>query len=229
MIKYRSCLTRLTSPIFTVEGTEHMISNDLQNRIHFGDREAFLAIYHEYGPGALAAAQDALPTEALAKNAVKQAFLTLYEEILTETEDFDIPVRIRELTEQEINLLRLVSGAGSLDERLALAAEMADVAPEFSSARGAFSGSAASLPNLPSLERERSFRRPRKGLYQRAKKKPNPYAQVPLFWKIVLVLFDLFLLWILVGMLMGLGYLPIVDLGYSWLSRMLFDLMQNLS
>ena len=229
MIKYRSCLTRLTSRIFAAEGTEHMISNDLQNRIHFGDREAFLAIYHEYGPGAFAAAQDALPTEALARNAVKQAFLTLYEEILTETEDFDIPVRIRELTEQEINLLRLVNGSGSLDERIAFAAEKADVAPEFFSARGAFSGSAASLPNLPSLERERSFRRPRKGLYQRSKKKPSLNAQVPLFWKILLVLIDLFLLWILVGMLMGLGYLPVVDLGYSWLSKVLFALMQSLA
>ena len=206
-----------------------MITNDLQNRIHFGDREAFLAIYHEYGPGAFAAAQDALPTEALAKNAVKQAFLTLYEEILTETEDFDIPVRIRELTEQEINLLKLVSGSGSLDERIALAADTAEVPPEFFSARGAFSGSAPTLPNLPSLERERSFRRPRKGLYQRTKKKPSPYAQVPLFWKILLVLTDLFLLWILVGMLMGLGYLPAFDLGYSWFGQVLFDLTQNLA
>jgi hypothetical protein len=206
-----------------------MITNDLQNRIHFGDREAFLAIYHEYGPGVFAAAKRVLPTEALAKSAVKQAFLTLYEEILTETDDFDIPVRIRELTEQEINLLKLVSGEGNLTDRIASAAVQVEVEPENFSARGAFSGSAASLPNLPSLERERSFRKPRKGLYQRAKKKPNPYAQVPLFWKILLVLFDLFLLWILVGMLMGLGYIPVVDLGYSWLGKMLFDLMQNLS
>ena len=206
-----------------------MITNDLQNRIHFGDRETFLAIYHEYGPGAFAAAQGALPTEALAKNAVKQAILTLFEEILTETEDFDIPVRIRELTEQEINLLKLVSGPGSLDERIALAADKAKVAPEFFSARGAFSDSAATLPNLPSLERERSFRRPRKGLYQRSKKKPSPFAQVPLFWKILLVLTDLFLLWILIGMLMGLGYLPVFDLGYSRFGQMLFGLTQELA
>jgi hypothetical protein len=204
-----------------------MISNDLQNRIHFGDREAFLAIYHEYGPGAFAAAKKALPTETLAKNAIKQAFLSLYEEILTQTEDFDIPVRIRELTEQEINILKLVGGEGSLHERIEIAARQADVAPEFFSARGAFADQAASLPNLPSLDRERTFRRPRKGLYQRAQKKPNPYAQVPLFWKILLVLIDLFLLWILVGMLMGLGYLPKFDLGYSWFGHVLYSLMQN--
>ena len=88
-----------------------MIENDLQNRIHFGDREAFLAVYQEYGPGVYAAAKTALASDSLAKSAVKQAFLTLYDEILTQSEDFDIPVRIRELTEREITLLRLVNPA----------------------------------------------------------------------------------------------------------------------
>ena len=38
-----------------------MITNDLQNRIHFGDRDAFYAIYREYGLGIYAAARKALP------------------------------------------------------------------------------------------------------------------------------------------------------------------------
>ena len=76
-----------------------MITNDLQNRIHFGDREAFLAIYQEYGRGVYTVAHNALSSESLAKSAVKQTFLTLYEEILTKTEDFDIPVRIREIAD----------------------------------------------------------------------------------------------------------------------------------
>ena len=198
-----------------------MIENDLQNRIHFGDREAFLAVYQEYGPGAYAAAKKALASESLAKSAVKQAFLTLYEEILTQPEDFDIPVRIRELIEREITLLRLVSGEASLTEEvLPSARQILD--PEQFSARGAFADQADSLPSLPSLERKRAFRRPRKGLFMRGKKRENAYAQTPLIWKILLVLVDLFLLWVLAGMLMGLGYLPIVDLGYSWLSRALY-------
>lgn len=206
-----------------------MITNDLQNRIHFGDREAFLAVYHEYGPGAYAAAKKALSSEALAKSAVKQAFLTLYEEILTQTDDFDIPVRIRELTEQEINLLKLVNGEGDLAERIASAVDQADVSPEFFSARGAFADQEASLPSLPSLERERSFRRPRKGLYLRSKRKPNVSAKVSPVWKAILVLVDLFLLWILAGMLMSLGYLPAVDLGYTWFGQLLVDLAHNFS
>lgn len=204
-----------------------MITNDLQNRIHFGDREAFLAIYHEYGPGIFAAAKRTLPTEALAKSAVKQAFLTLYEEILTQTEDFDIPVRIRELTEQEIHLLKLVNGEGTLADRIATAAVQIDVEPENFSARGAFAGQEAHLPSLPSLERERSFRHPRKGLYLSSKKKPSVSAHVSPFWKVLLVLIDLFLLWILAGMLMGLGYLPKFDLGYTWFGQMLLTLTQH--
>ena len=125
-----------------------MITNDLQNRIHFGDREAFLAIYHEYGPGIYTAAKKVLPSESLAKNAVKQAFLTLYEEILTETEDFDIPVRLRELTEREINLLPLVSGNGDIQEGLSALMNQPVLEAELTSARGAFAEQADLLLSL---------------------------------------------------------------------------------
>ena len=111
-----------------------MITNDLQNRIHFGDREAFLAIYHEYGPGIYTAARKALSSDSLAKNAVKQAFLTLYEEILTQSYDFYIPVRLRELTEREINLLRLVGGDVNLQDGLNALIEQPALDAELSSA-----------------------------------------------------------------------------------------------
>ncbi len=197
-----------------------MIENDLQNRIHFGDREAFLAVYQEYGPGVYAASQQALASDSLARSAVKQAFLTLYDEILTQSDDFDIPVRIRELTEREISLLRLVNGdANVTDEILA----HQPLEPEQFSARGAFTLSADSLPSLPALERKRAFHRARKGLFTGGKQRVSAYAQTPLIWKILLVLVDLFLLWVLAGMLMGLGYLPLIDLGYSWFSQMLYQ------
>ena len=197
-----------------------MIENDLQNRIHFGDREAFLAVYQEYGPGVYAASQQALASDSLARSAVKQAFLTLYDEILTQSDDFDIPVRIRELTEREISLLRLVNGdANVTDEILA----HQPLEPEQFSARGAFTLSADSLPSLPALERKRAFHRARKGPFTGGKQRVSAYAQTPLIWKILLVLVDLFLLWVLAGMLMGLGYLPLVDLGYSWFSQMLYQ------
>lgn len=188
-----------------------MITNDLQNRIHFGDREAFLAVYHEYGHGVYSAAHKALSSDSLAKSAVKQTFLTLYEEILTRTEDFDIPVRIREITEREIRLLHLVCGAPESTARDDAAPD-----PEAFSARGAFSEQADPSLQLPPLERERNFRRPRKALFVRKRKSRGAAPQVGVFWKVLLVLIDLFLLWILAGMLMGLGVLPVVDLGHTW-------------
>lgn len=198
-----------------------MIENDLQNRIHFGDREAFLAVYQEYGPGVYAAAKAALSSDSLAKSAVKQAFLTLYDEILMQSEDFDIPVRIRELTEREITLLRLVNGQVSMAD--GMVTDAGQLAPEHFSARGAFADQADSLPKLPSLERKRAYQRARKRLFPQGKPRVITSAQIPLVWKILLVLVDLFLLWVLAGMLMGLGYLPVVDLGYSWFSGALYQ------
>ena len=93
-----------------------MITNDLQNRIHFGDREAFLAVYHEYGPGVYTFAKKALASDSLAKNAVRQTFLTLYDELLTKSEDFDIPVRIRQLADHEIYLLQMIDGKPAAQE-----------------------------------------------------------------------------------------------------------------
>lgn len=204
-----------------------MITNDLQNRIHFGDREAFLAVYHEYGPGAYNAAKKSLSSDSLAASAIKQSFLTLYEEILTQTEDFDIPVRIRELTEREITLLRLVNFKQAIPDHLSALSAGPGPEPEMFSARGAFLEQTELLPNLPSLERDRSFRKPRKGLFLR-RKQPRG-AETPLVWKILFVLVDLFLLWVLAGLLMGLGYLPAVDLGYAWFSRMLSMISLRLS
>jgi len=199
----------------TREGNERMITNDLQNRIHFGDREAFLAVYDEYGRGVYAAALKALRSDALAKSAVKQTFLTLYEELLSQTEDFDIPVRIRELTEREILLLRLVSGA--VDGAAELPAETSPE-PEQFSARGAFSAEDGAPLDLPPLERERSFRRPDKALFAKKRRKKRDRRR-GVFGKALLVLTVLVLLWALAGVLMELGYLPALDLAYGWFSR----------
>ncbi len=197
-----------------------MITNDLQKRIYLGDRDAFLALYEEYGPGVYSIAFQQLCSEQLAKGVVKQTFLTLFEELLTETEDFDIPVRIRELADREVLLQRLVSG-----EHCSLPTDDA-TEPEFSSARSALSDDETTPVVLPSLERERAFRRPRKALFTRNTKKKTQKKR-GLFLKLVILLLDLLLLWALVGVLMGLGYLPHIDLGYSWFFHSVLPLLLN--
>ncbi len=202
-----------------------MITNDLQNRIHFGDRDAFYAIYREYGLGIYAAARKALPSDFAAKSAVKQAFLTLYQEILTETEDFDIPVRLRELADHEIYILQLIDRNANMLENSE--PQQSQIEPEQLSAR-AFAEDADLMLNLPSLERDRNFRRPRRGLFLRKPERKSG-AKPGLFWKILLVLVDLFLLWFLLGLIMGLGYLPAIDLGYTWFGRVLSSITIRLS
>ena len=202
-----------------------MITNDLQNRIHLGDRETFFAVYQEYGPGVYTFAKKSLSSDSLAKSAVKQTFLTLYEELLTKSEDFDIPVRIHQLAEHEIYLLQTIEGKTNPQEDLVLTMEKSE--QEQSSARD-FAQDMDLVLNLPSLDRERNFRRPRRGLFLRKNKKIAS-SHTPLFWKILLVLVDLFLLWVLAGLLMGLGYLPAVDLGYAWFSHVLSNVSLHLA
>jgi hypothetical protein len=198
-----------------------MITNELQKRIHFGDRDAFLAIYEEYGHGVYAAALRALCQDAPAKSVVKQTFLTLYEEILTDMEDFDIPVRIRELAEREITLMRVVCG-----EECALPAG-ALTAPDYASARGAYCDEEAAFLKkpLPPLERERNYRRPRRTRHFRKRKGGNKPPMRGIGIKTLIFLLDLLLIWALAGVLMALGYLPAVDLGYSWFSQNVFPVL----
>lgn len=85
-----------------------MITNDLQKRIHNGDREAFRTIYSEYGRGVYLNALKALGNEADARNVVKQTFLNLHHELLRSGEDVDIAARIRELADNELLLLEIL-------------------------------------------------------------------------------------------------------------------------
>jgi hypothetical protein len=197
-----------------------MISNELQKRIHFGDRDAFLAIYEEYGHGVYAAALKALCQDAPARSAVKQTFLTLYDEILTGMDDFDIPVRIRELSEREIALMRAVCG-----EECALPDE-AMINPDYASARGAYSDEEKAFLKkpLPPLERERYFRRPIRTRHPRYRRNQKPKKSGAVI-KTMIFLLDLLLIWALAGVLMALGYLPAIDLGYSWVSQNVFPIL----
>ncbi len=85
-----------------------MITNDLQKRIHDGDREAFRTIYAEYGRGVYLNALKTLGNETDARNVVKQTFLNLHHELLRSSENIDISTRIRELADNELLLLEIL-------------------------------------------------------------------------------------------------------------------------
>ena len=206
-----------------IDKDDTMITNALQNRIHFGDHEAFLAIYHEYGRGVYAAALRALDSDEMAQAVVRQTFLTLYEEILTEMDDFDIPVRIRHLADREILLMRLVSGEASAEATAEALIAKPEQDPAQTSARGAFFADANIKLELPVLERKHTYRRPRHALFASKRRKKQRAGEISgWFWKILVLLINLILLWVLIGVLMSLHYLPQADLGYSWFSRLVY-------
>lgn len=199
-----------------------MATNDLQMRIRGGEREAFRTVYAKYGRGVYFAAMDALKDEKAARAVVKKVFLTLHSELMLACDDVDIPPRIQTLTQNELLLLQVLNSssgeeaAAAVDEQAHAANEPLD-APESSTANT----DEKPLPvDLPPLERTRAYMRA-DGAANGAGMKP-PRRKRRGFLTFLLVLILLVLLWVLVGVLMGFGYVPEIDLGYSWFNLRVF-------
>ncbi len=212
-----------------------MITNSLLKRINSGDREAFKAVYDEYGRGMYLTALKTLNSEAAARSVVKQAFLNLHRELLNAADDIDIPVRIRELMDHEILLMKIVGAHGSLDSATLdnEAFTSAKPAPEASSARGAFEDEGSAVANeLPLLERARAYMEADGALPPEAvsKKAPvRPKRRSGWFGKLLLFLLLFILLWALAGVLMDVKVLPAYDLGYRWFNQTVYPLFMLFS
>ncbi|MEZ4508575.1 MAG: hypothetical protein R2912_06005 [Eubacteriales bacterium] len=194
-----------------------MITNALQKRIHSGDRDAFLEVYHAYGHEVYGAVFSAMRSHTLAKQVVKQAFLSLFDEMLTATDDIDIPASVRRLADREVAMQRLMLGEG-LD-----APQEAPADAGLPSARVAFSAKEGFATDLPPLIRDTSFRRPAQALYvKRQKQSASDRPKQSAGAKVFVLILVLALFWMLAGVLMKLGYLPAVDLGYGWFNRTVY-------
>lgn len=214
-----------------------MITNPLQQRINAGDREAFKAVYSEYGRGVFLAAIKALGSESDARAVVKQTFLNLHRELLNAADDVDIPVLIRELTDHELLLMKIVQQHGSLDEEMQETEDLVssnEPAPEQSSARSAFEDEAAQAKTaeLPPLERTLAYMQadgalPRERSQQKlAVRKHGHHGG---FGKFLLLLLLLVLLWALAGVLMDIHLIPAYDLGYRWFNQTVYPLFSLFS
>ena len=214
-----------------------MITNSLQKRINSGDRDAFKAVYDEYGRGMYLTALKTLNSEAAARSVVKQAFLNLHRELLNAADDIDIPVRIRELIDHEMLLMKIVGAHGSLDSATlydkAPATAAGESAPESSSARGAFENESTAIPSeLPLLERARAYMEADGALPPApvSKKPPvRPKRRSGWFSKLLLLILLLILLWTLAGVLMDVKVLPAYDLGYRWFNQTVYPLFMLFS
>lgn len=200
-----------------------MISDSLQERIHRGDRDAFRALYSEYSRDVYLTAQEALQSDALARAVVKQVFLRIHREILDAGGPIDTDRRIDLLTNEEIRIQRIARGdTGSeiLQEvrtprRLDRRAEppRTAAAPQASQQQGSPMQRVQMryVPSGAAGQPPRSA--PQKGI---------GFGRV--LGLIALILFFLVFAWALCGILMALGVLPSIDLGYGWFDRTVFRL-----
>lgn len=209
-----------------------MITNTLQKRISTGDREAFKAVYSEYGRGVFLTAMKALGSEADARVVVKQTFLNLHRDLLNAADDVDIPVRIRELTEHELLLSKILRSKGLLDA----AAEVDGVPPSFLPPYGGASAQSASAePDseeeespLPPLERAFAYMEADRAYTPSAPIKPSAAPKRPRrgrgFARFLLILLLLALLWALAGVMMDIQLIPAYNLGYRWFNETVYPL-----
>lgn len=207
-----------------------MITNDLQKRIQHGDREAFRTVYTKYGRDVYLTALHALGSEEAARGVVKQTFLVLHNELMRASDDVDLAVRIRELSENELLLLEILKNGGDEQAASAVAERTKSTArartfvePEPEPEEDAES---AAPDDLPPLERARAYMRADNapGAPPKREKKSGSSRFGHGLSVFLLIIFLLLLLWTLAGVLMGLGFIPKFDLGYDWFNRSVFPL-----
>ena len=180
----------------------------------------------------------ALGSEADARVVVKQTFLNLHRELLDAADDMDIPVRIRELTEHELLLTKILRNKGVFD---AVNAGMRRLGSGYSSAyrvRRRFGAqyvySAEDLPEesepLPPLERTYAYMEADR-VFASKRPEETPESAKPKkrngFQKVLVMLLLLVLLWALVGVLMDVRLIPAFDLGYRWFNATIFPLFST--
>jgi predicted nucleic acid-binding Zn ribbon protein len=199
-----------------------MITNDLQMRIHLGDREAFHAVYNEYGPACTPPPAAPCTRKRPQSGRVKQTFFAVtMKRSLPRRTILTSPCASRELAEKELLLIRFVSG--DVDASALQCESCPD--PETLSARGAFPPGRTRRFELSPLEREIAKRKPSKSVFTHSHRKElEKERKRGRFWRVLSILILLLLLWVLAGVLMASGYLPAIDLGYGWFSRTVFPL-----
>ena len=211
-----------------------MITNTLQKRISSGDREAFKAVYSEYGRGVFLSAMKALGSEAEARAVVKQTFLNLHRDLLNAADDIDIPVRIRELTEHELLLTKILRSKGVLEA----AAQSNPVGGQYTPAYGPKGASARSVFTneetaseedlLPPLERTYTYMEADRTFASRtAEAPPTPEKRKRHgggLFRLILILLLFVLLWALAGVLMDIRLVPAYDFGYRWFNETIYPL-----
>ena len=196
-----------------------MISDSLQERIHLGDRDAFRALYSEYSRDVYLTAQEVLQTEAQSRAVVNQVFLRIYRELLDADGPIDTDRRIETLTNEEIRIQRIAAGNTGSDILQQVHT------PRCLDRRGAgHTGTQQPFADAPKPPLERAKARYAIGQAAAAPASEPQHRGGRVAGILLIALLFLLLLWVLSGMMMSLGWIPRLDLGYTWFDHTVFCL-----
>ena len=204
-----------------------MNNDELIKRIQAGDKEAFKTIYAAYGRDVYLRARKELGSDTAAKGVVKQTFLNLQREILRAGAPTDLAVRINELSEKELQLLRILAG----ESAEAVFEQTAQKAAEAGAQSEAPAAQTQTETELPPLERARGYMAAEETGKGKRKKRVKAEAGAEkhgagavAFSALLLTVFLLLLVWVGEGILMDFDILPSIDLGYGWFNAHIFPL-----
>ena len=194
-----------------------MFSDTLQERIHRGDRDAFRSLYSEYSRDVYLTAQEILQDDARARAVVKQVFLRIHRELLDADGPIDTDQRIDLLTNEEIRIQRIAGGdTGSDILKEVRTPRRLDrhVEPPRAAAQQPVEPQAS--PLVRAQQRYAAAAQPPASVEQ------GGMGAGHVFGLLALIVFFLIFAWAMCGILMSLGMLPTIDLGYSWFDRTVF-------
>lgn len=185
-----------------------MVKNELQYRIHQGDREAFAELFNLCGRDAYLSALALLSNKAAATEATKRAFMALREELLSAPGPIDVEARLTALIEKQ-------AAARKAEEPREEAPLWPDEAPAEAPAQptaddAEIPGAEDELPPLPPEMRTTMPQNTRRSMSG-------------ILWALVAVML-LLLIWVAAGVLMNLSLVPYGDWGYSWFNAHIFPL-----
>ncbi len=240
-----------------------MESEELQRRIHNGDRAAFGILFDAYSRTVYSRALSSLDySSEQAKEVVKAVFITVYQDIRAADAPFDVAARITRLTDMESAAVLRRAAAQPVNDRAQQNVERAqqnveraqpqdehaqpqagDVRPAQTQPAYAPNPPQTAQSDRPLAQTEAPVPAPEQPAAPAADAtipaEPDPAAQPApkarrgkgarlrdvIVTVLICVLFACFL-WVLAGILMDSGVLPVLDLGYSWFNGAVYPLFK---
>lgn len=210
-----------------------MISDVQQYQIHSGDRDAFKALFGEYGKSVYVTAVQSLQRESAARAVVKQTFFRLQNELVAAPGPIDIEKRLQALTSEEI-----ARAAEALQQAQPAARTwpQEEVPPQQPTPQqGQPTPQEAPTPQEVPWEnsQDRLPEDPRAGVGYGPNFAPKRHFDRErrsgwILLVVFVVLLALTLAWLVAGILMDLGVVPYVPLGYAWFNEHIYPFFWTL-